>query len=464
MKNFASFGMALLIGALCWPAWVHAVGNETVPVTGAAATSSPTASSPALATPVPTADLGKTLGLQFSGDLRFRFFYMVQNQDYGPTYASNSAVSYIDHQLNYRLRASFGVEKDFGQEAHAGLRIITSGDGDPADPYWNISGAGTFKEIGLDQAYLRFTPRFLDQKVTLTLGKFENPLNYSPLTWDEDVMPEGIALDLRPAPDTRFTVLYFRLQDNPSNPTENAGSDPFMANLQLQQKFKLSDAEVGLTAGYQYVSNVYSFETGDAAVSQWLLNNPANPPGAPLSITQKGMVGDFSNSDIIPEMHVVEGILNVSHTLGEEKIPVLWTLHGAYNLSAFNLTPQTNMAVSLANPNSNASNALALYAGVHVGKVARGGDWAGGFEWGYIEPDAVFSAFNGPNEGLGHNNNTWVMGNLQIGLWDGLNFEASNYLDWRVNYDVFGPTPLNLIGTTSHLPIMSTLLDLTAKL
>jgi len=220
---------------------------------------------------------------------------------------------------------------------------------------------------------------------------------------------------------------------------------------------------VTLAVGYQYVSNVSAFETGDAGVTSYL-STPSNPPGAPLSITYKGMVGDDSNGNMIPEIHLMECLLNVSIPLGDEKIPFLWILHGTYNLSSFNITPLTNANVAAANPASNASNALALYAGVQLGKAVHRGDWAGGLEWGYIEPNAVFSPFNDSNTGFGHNNNTWFKGTVRMSAEDGLVLSASQYLDWRVNYDVFGPTPLNTIGTTSKAPLLLTVIDVTAKL
>jgi hypothetical protein len=100
-----------------------------------------------------------------------------------------------------------------------------------------------------------------------------------------------------------------------------------------------------------------------------------------------------------------------------------------------------------------------------VGKVAHGGDWAGGLQWAYIEPDAVFSAFNDPDPGLaGHNNNTWFMGNVEIGLEKGLSLNVMQYLDWRTDYDVFSTTPTNIFGTTSRDPMLRTLVDLTAEL
>ncbi|HJT24736.1 MAG TPA: putative porin [bacterium] len=409
-----------------------------------------------------TQNLEKSLGLRFYGDVRFRFTYLVQGQDYAPT-GDFSTPLWIDHRLNYRIRARLGAEKNFSDEAKVGLCFITAGNGDPTDPYWTLSGGATFLNVGLDQAYITLSPKYLDHVVTLSVGKIANPLTYTPITWSEDVMPEGIGLTVDPSQSTHFKVLYFRLQDNGPATIEGAGADPFMADIQAQQQVDLGDAKVSLTAGYQYVSNVAAFETGDAGVSSYL-SNPTNPPGAPLSITAKGMVGDATNGYQIPEMHVVEGILNISHTIGEEKIPVFWTLHSALNLSSYTINSATNPNVATNNPTLRDYNHLAFYAGLQVGKTEHAGEWAGGVEWAYIQPDAVFSAFNDPNPGLGHNNNTWFMGHVEMGIEDGLSLDVAQYVDWRTDYDVFATTPSDIIGTTSRDPMLTTKIDLTAKL
>jgi hypothetical protein len=360
MKQSYWFGLRtfFLILILTTPAAVRATeGGLPTPVPGINS-SGLTEVTPTVENPItlsyPSDGLEKTLGLRFYGDVRFRFTYLVQGQDYAPTYDSTTPL-WIDHEVNYRVRARLGLEKSFGDDFKAGLCVISSGDGDPTDPYWTLSGGGTFLGVGLDQAYITWTPRFLDHQLTLSLGKFVNPLTYTPITWDENVTPEGMAIAYKPAKETKFTILYFRLVDNGPATIEGAGADPFMADFQLQQKFNVGDAQVTLTAGYQYISNVSSFETGDPGLASYLAN-PTNPPGAPLSITYKGMVGDQTNGDQIPEMHVIEGILNVSHTLGEEKIPVFWTFHAAYNLSSFAINAATNANVAVNDPSLNDPN------------------------------------------------------------------------------------------------------------
>jgi len=409
----------------------------------------------------PQEDLGKSLGLNFSGGIVFRTEYFVQGEDYAPTHDSSTPL-WIDHEFRLRMLGRFGVNKDFGQEASAGLRISTGNGADPSDPYLTLSNGTNLKNFNLDRAFIRWTPKWLDRQVGLLAGKMPNPLEYSPITWDEDISPEGAALFWEPTSDTRVVALYTIMQENGPATIEGAGVDLFIANFQVQQKFEVEGAKVRLMVGYQYVPYVSAYETGDPGLATYQLD-PTNPPGAPLSITYKGMVGDMTHGGMIPEMHIAEGMITLSHTLGDEKIPVLWTLHGALNLTSFNITALTNANVSVNNPALNDTNDLALFAQVKAGELTHRGNFTGSLEWGYIDPNAVFAAFSDSDSGVGHNNNTWFKGMVGTAIENGLELSVDQYMDWRTNYDVFGIAPSNIFGTTSRAPVLRTQIDLSAK-
>lgn len=88
-------------------------------------------------------DFEKSLGLKFTGDVRFRVEYFVQDQDYSPTHIT-TPVRFIDHEFRYRVRARLGVEKTLGDGALASLRLATASSADASSPDVTLSGAGVF--------------------------------------------------------------------------------------------------------------------------------------------------------------------------------------------------------------------------------------------------------------------------------------------------------------------------------
>jgi hypothetical protein len=119
--------------------------------------------------------------------------------------------------------------------------------------------------------------------------------------------------------------------------------------------------------------------------------------------------------------------------------------------------------VAVNNPRLNDTNNLALFARFWVGEALHRGDFAGSFEWGYIDPNAVFSAFSDSDSGVGHNNNTWFKAMVETCVEDGLTLSVGQYLDWRADYAVFATSPSNVFGTTSRDPVLRTQIDLGAK-
>ena len=461
MKQVHRLGLGFAFLILTLAAVIPVRAQESGPATLATTPTDTTSISPAGSPTSPE----NPWGLHFFGDVRFRFMYMVQGQDYAPTYAATPSLAFIDHELNYRVRARLRRQKGLREGFPGGPGRHHGRQRRSHRPLLDPERRGHLPQRGAGPGLSFLVAGGPGPRPHPFGGQDRQPPHLYPhhLERGRDA-PEGIGIQYNAAKDTQIQILYFRLQDNGPSTIEGNGADPFMADLQVQQKFHIADAQVALTAGYQYVSNTYSFETGDAGVATYMAANPALPPGAPLSVTSKGMVGNALNDDVIPEMHVVEGILNVSHTVGEEKIPVLWTLHGALNLSSFTINAITNANVAVNNPGLSDPNDLALFAGLEVGKADRAGEWAGGLQWAYIEPDAVFAAFNDPNPGTGHNNNTWFMGHVELGLEDGLTLNAMQYVDWHTDYDVFPTQPTNIFGTTSRDPMLKILIDVTAKL
>lgn len=130
--------------------------------------------------------------LTFSGDLRFRYesFYGQQN-----ALASSDDPAALGNPLTtrqrLRLRARFGVTGKISDEFAWGLRLATGSFADAISTNATLTDFFTRKNFALDQAYLTYTPKLLPG-FQLQAGKFETPWTRTELTWDNDIMPEGL--------------------------------------------------------------------------------------------------------------------------------------------------------------------------------------------------------------------------------------------------------------------------------
>ncbi len=120
----------------------------------------------------------------FYGDTRFRYEMTSYDDFQGKSKDSRSRL---------RVRLRFGVKSRIHPDVELGLRLATGSDDDPTSTnqtmgnYW-----GEYHSLGIDRAYLTWTPWFLPQRnLALGLGKFANPLVTSKAMWDGDVQPEG---------------------------------------------------------------------------------------------------------------------------------------------------------------------------------------------------------------------------------------------------------------------------------
>lgn len=114
--------------------------------------------------------------LQFSGDARYRYESI---DAVGPAW---------DRQ---RVRVRFGVDAKVTQTTHAVFKLST-GEGDPRSAHITFSGGYSRKEVGVDLAYLEWTPA---ASLSFAGGKIPYPTWRPPqsLFTGGDFNPEGFA-------------------------------------------------------------------------------------------------------------------------------------------------------------------------------------------------------------------------------------------------------------------------------
>jgi hypothetical protein len=384
------------------------------------------------------------LKLKFFGDVRARFAFLGQSQSALPVTSATT----IQPQWLARVRARLGASKQFG-DFSAALRLSTGSDNNMLSENQTLGLESAEKWIGLDQAYLTWTPSFAMGHFKTTVGKMGNPLTNTPISWDPDPQPEGLLLE-GSMDDAKLRATYFILNDS-SGVTAATNEDLYMAWFQAEQNIKVdADTSVLLTLGYEFVPNVSALNgTGPLAPGA-----PSNPTGGAfktpvnLGMVTKGATG------LIPNINTVEGIIGFKNKIAG--IPFKWTLHFMDNLDSFDISPGY-------------TNQYAAYFGITAGDASDKDTLAGTLAAGYIEPNATLSLIT--DDDSGDNNTEYLRGTVVYGIEKGLQLVWNGWAIDHVYYTgatafagatTGGGATSNGLGKTSRDPEFKSFLDLLA--
>jgi Putative porin len=126
---------------------------------------------------------------KFSGSFRGRFEQFTSDN---PTFASRT-------RLRYRLLAGVVVSMkgnlETGFQLGSGDAFSGGSTGNPLSNTSTFQDNATKKSVWINQAYGKWTPVNNDGwLVSTTIGKMENPFQFTPMVFDTDLTPEGAAL------------------------------------------------------------------------------------------------------------------------------------------------------------------------------------------------------------------------------------------------------------------------------
>lgn len=292
----------------------------------------------------------------FSGDVRLRYepFF----QDGSPT------------RQRERARARLNLTGKLSDELAGGVSIATGALDDVNSTNQSLTGFFTRKTVGFDKYFLVYKPKWFKQ-LALTGGKFTYPWYRTPLTFDNDLNPEGFAqtlsFDIKNPVLKNITLVGFELPFN-----EASGAyDSFIFGAQLQTRWKLSEkAGLGL-----YASGV-NFNRADpiaAAIAGGTLR-----PSLANSNTYRTVIG----ADGKP---VVVGYASKFAYLD---------LIGQFDYKWSGRWPMMLMFNSVNNTRGATQQRSAYWAEIAFGQLREAKDVQFGYSYIWIEKDAVIGAFN----------------------------------------------------------------------
>jgi hypothetical protein len=192
---------------------------------------------------------GWTDKVKIKGDLRYRHEVLDQDNDT------------VDARTRQRIRARISIEGQVNDETMVEIELA-SGSDDPVSTNQTLTDAFSTKRIGLNLAYLQYTPKRLPQ-LSVTAGKFDNPFfvpGKSELMWDSDWNPEGgVATYLRTVDNFTIGLVGSGLWIQERSTSDNSwiGAGQGMIRYHIDEEMKAS-AAVG--AGYFNVANARGYE------------------------------------------------------------------------------------------------------------------------------------------------------------------------------------------------------------
>jgi hypothetical protein len=394
-------------------------------------------------------DLSKSIaGIGLYGDVRLKYSWATQS--------SGTSGDVIADQDKYQIRARLGVKKTFG-DVVANVRLVTSstktlngGDGNyPASQTPNL-GAGLSDPVAyFDTASLIWTPSFLDKHVQIGGGKIANPLDYSPITWDETLTLDAAYVALQTGDKDNNTKLISQYVDY-GNPNAAGNGDfttavvggnysaaqvlagytnnvdSYIWTTQLSQDLKLDqDSKLHFMVGYEYIPYVTQI------ANDFSMNGN--------SIIGDGMIQSYGPANYIPDIAMGEFMAQYSGKLFAD-VPWKWTLHITDNFDSFNVPSAylTNVTPGQSNAAgySSQSNQLGGWLSVDLGASATNpakDAFGSQLAIAYVEPNAQLSYLTDHDGNF--TNTEYFRGIFSFGLENNIALQWKTWVLYHVYYD-----------------------------
>ena len=177
---------------------------------------------------------------RFSGDVR------VRGESFFQSYAGCGAA--CADRWRARIRVRLGIDGKLNEDFLGGLALATgavvNGTPDFKDPVSTNETLTSFyerKTIGLDRGYVTFNPHYA-KWLSLTGGKWAFSWNRTPLTFDNDLNPEGfnakVSYDLHNSvlKNVNAQALALMYNEVSAGPDSNAVGGSFSAKLQIDKR------------------------------------------------------------------------------------------------------------------------------------------------------------------------------------------------------------------------------------
>lgn len=330
--------------------------------------------------------------MKWTGDLRLRA-ELNDNED-----QSNPA-----DRWRYRVRLRLGLETKFQDWAKLGVRLTTGGD-DPVGTNQSFQDTFSHKSISLDLAYVTLTPPECDV-FSISGGKIPNPTwqpsFLSPMQYDFDVTPEGIAEQVQWRFGPKKTHrLFANFGQYVLDEISGDSNDPYLFDFQGGAEAKFERVRLIAAGGYSHTYNLplVGIASGNQPAGSASPTAQSSSPNRGNATRQPGGAG--TTILYLDDFRVVYGRGEVAWTIVKKPFlgtPALLTLGGEYIHNLSDAYDNLNGSTQAKSPDQTDGWTVQ----VTFGALRKRGEWSVIYQYKYLEADAVWDALTDSDWGTG---------------------------------------------------------------
>jgi hypothetical protein len=267
--------------------------------------------------------------LRFSGDLRFRYETFF-NQGF-------DAIQDVNARNRLRVRARMQVASQIDKHFDWAIRLASGSFDDPISTNQTLDNYYNRKPIAIDRAFLHFTTATKEANFEVFAGKFDYTWKRTPLTFDNDLQPEGVSESLKFAfSDSPLRGLNFTAWQLPYK-ERSVGADAVLFGGQVLTDWKWSDNWSSTLSGTFHDFEQVNVIPPVVGVSPTLVN-----VGFDYGTTNVVVINPFTGApEYRSDYRVIDAIAEIRYTgFGEggkdTKWPLALRFNWIHNTSAFN--------------------------------------------------------------------------------------------------------------------------------
>jgi len=328
--------------------------------------------------------------LQFTGDLRLRGEYFNFEDDIKFNAAGKSVQS---DRLRFRYRFRFGAEAQYQNWATVNFRLA-SGDGDPVSVNQSLTDTFRKKPVMIDVASVTITPPGMDWLKVIG-GKMDlptwQPKFNSPMVYDTDVTPEGVAEQLQwTFGEAKKFKLFAQAGQYAVKEVSADANDAYMFDQGAGFEWKVGDAKTPafkLTGmgGYYFTDNIGLLKSGDSP-------NKGN-----------ALIGTSNTTNNLADFGVFYARAEAAWRVCDKPFlgtPAVFTVSGEYNVNVADGFDKLTKAS--AGVHSNDLHQTTGWTGqIAFGETRKKGQWQVAYQYKHQQADSTWDAITDSDWGNG---------------------------------------------------------------